>query len=84
MNNPAVATPDDITALANPVEMITIGCSLTTAEGYANALRNLGQATHLRVADDTGTLVQQLRADPTGLFVVNADSVGSEIEALVT
>ena len=35
----------------NPVEMLVIGCPLSVADGFANALRNQGQAAHLKIAE---------------------------------
>lgn len=57
-----------------PVELLVIGCSLSTADGFANALRNQGQAVHLKSVETTETLEQQLAADTCELAIVAADA----------
>lgn len=57
-----------------PVEMLVVGCSLSIADGFANALRNQGQAAHLKTAETAESLDQQLDGDGCDLIVVNADS----------
>jgi len=57
----------------NPVEMLVIGCALGIADSFANALRNQGQAAHLKTAQSTGELDRQLAAKPCSLFVLNTD-----------
>lgn len=57
----------------NPVEMLVIGCALGVADGFANALRNQGQAAHLKTAQNLAQLDEQLAAKPCSLCVINAD-----------
>ena len=72
------AYPDFATApreaSETPVELLAVGCSLSVADGYANALRNQGQAAHLKTADTTAALEQQLSSDSCDLVVINADA----------
>ena len=58
---------------ANPVEMLVIGCALGTADSFANALRNQGQAVHLKTAQSVAELDKQLATEPCSLFVLNTD-----------
>ena len=58
----------------NPVEMLVVGCALAVADSFANALRNQGQAAHLKIAQDLESLDLQLASDPCGLVVLNADA----------
>lgn len=58
----------------NPVEMLVVGCSISTAEGFSNALRNQGQAAHLTTADSLEGLEQHLAAHGCGLVIVKASS----------
>lgn len=57
-----------------PVELLVVGCALGVADGFANALRNQGQAAHLKTADTTEALSQLLSADGCELVVINADA----------
>lgn len=57
-----------------PVELLAVGCSLSVADGFANALRNQGQAAHLKTADTIAALEQQLSTDNCDLVVINADA----------
>ena len=57
-----------------PVELLVVGCSLSVADGFANALRNQGQAAHLKTAETLDALEQQLNADSCDLVVINADA----------
>jgi len=72
------AYPDFATApreaSETPVELLAVGCSLTVADGFANALRNQGQAAHLKTADTAAALEQQLSSDSCDLVVINADA----------
>ena len=61
-------TPD------NPVEMLVVGCPLAVADGFANALRNQGQAAHVKTAESFDALDQQLATEPCDLVIVNADA----------
>ncbi len=58
----------------NPVEMLVVGCPLATADSYANALRNQGQAAHVKIADSLDSLDQQMATDPCEIVVINADT----------
>lgn len=58
---------------ANPVEMLVIGCALGVADSFANALRNQGQAAHLKTAQSIAELDKQLATEPCSLFVLNID-----------
>ncbi len=62
-------------APGSPVEMLVVGCSLGIADSYANALRNLDQAAHLKVATDLGSLDRQLTRNGGRLVILNADLV---------
>jgi diguanylate cyclase (GGDEF)-like protein/PAS domain S-box-containing protein len=57
-----------------PVEMLVVGCPLAVADTFANALRNQGQAAHVKLAEGLGTLEQQLASDRCRVALVNADS----------
>lgn len=57
-----------------PVEMLVVGCKLAIADGYANALRNQGQAAHLKVAESLQSLKQQMELEPSRLIVINTDN----------
>lgn len=57
----------------NPVEMLVVGCPLGVADGFANALRNQGQAAHLKTADSIESLDQQIGGRSCNLVVINAD-----------
>lgn len=57
----------------DPVELLVVGCSAGTAEGYANALRNQGQAAHVRLADSIEALRTLLAAARGEIAVVDAD-----------
>ena len=59
---------------ANPVEMLVIGCAVAAADGFANALRNQGQAAHVKAAETLDALDHQLANDPCRVALVNADS----------
>jgi diguanylate cyclase (GGDEF)-like protein/PAS domain S-box-containing protein len=65
------AVEDDGTS---PVEMLVVGCPLAIADGFANALRNQGQAAHIKLAETLDTLGQQLASDRCHVAVINADS----------
>ena len=60
----------------NPVEMLVIGCRIGVADGYASALRNQGQAAHLKTAEDLDSLKQQLNSEPCDLVILNAEAAG--------
>jgi diguanylate cyclase (GGDEF)-like protein/PAS domain S-box-containing protein len=62
-----------------PVEMLVVGCELTVADGFANALRNQDQAAHLKVADSLASLQQQMELEPCGLIIINADNASTPI-----
>ena len=57
----------------NPVEMLVVGCGLDVADGFATALRNQGQAAHLKTAESLEELDHQLGTSRCRLAVVNAD-----------
>jgi len=57
----------------NPVEMLVVGCPLSVADGFANALRNQGQAAHLKIAESLEALDQQIAAEPSQLVILNTD-----------
>jgi diguanylate cyclase (GGDEF)-like protein/PAS domain S-box-containing protein len=61
-----------------PVEMLVIGCTTQMADHFANALRNQGQAAHVKVAGDLEGLKQQLDSGGSDLVVVNADNLQDE------
>ena len=61
---------------SQPVELIVVGCSAGTAEGYANALRNQGQAAHVRLADSLEALRTLLAAARGDIALVDADAQG--------
>ncbi|MDJ0739274.1 MAG: EAL domain-containing protein [Gammaproteobacteria bacterium] len=70
-------------AVETPVELLVVGCSLSVADGFANALRNQGQAAHLKTAETADALDQQLSNDSCDMVVVNADADGlSPVEAI--
>lgn len=66
-----------------PVEMLVVGCPLNVADGFANALRNQGQAAHLKTADDLASLDEQLSGEICDLVVVNADSASVPVTQVV-
>lgn len=70
--------PPVLDSTGNPVEMLVVGCTPTVADGFANALRNQGQATHLKIAETLATLRQVLTEAPCELVILNADSLGDE------
>jgi diguanylate cyclase (GGDEF)-like protein/PAS domain S-box-containing protein len=57
-----------------PVEMLVVGCPLAVADGFANTVRNQGQAAHVKPADTLDVLEQQLAGERCRVAVVNADS----------
>ncbi len=57
-----------------PVEMLVVGCPLATADGFANTLRNQGQAAHLKLAETRASLEQQLESEECSLVIINADA----------
>lgn len=57
-----------------PVELLAIGCPLGLADAFANALRNQGQAAHVKSAETVEALDQQLAAGDCDLVVINAQS----------
>jgi diguanylate cyclase (GGDEF)-like protein/PAS domain S-box-containing protein len=57
-----------------PVELLVVGCSLGVADGFANALRDQGQAAHLKTAETLPSLEQHLSSDSCELVIINADS----------
>jgi len=69
------ALEDDGTS---PVEMLVVGCPLALADGFANALRNQGQAAHIKLAETLDTLAQQLASNRCHVGVVNADSEATD------
>ncbi len=60
-----------------PVEMLVVGCPLSVADGFANALRNQGQAAHVKLAENLATLDHQLAADRCKLVVISGDSAAT-------
>jgi diguanylate cyclase (GGDEF)-like protein/PAS domain S-box-containing protein len=66
---PRLATGSD-----NPVDLLVIGCSDTVADGFANALRNQGQAVHVKTVDSPVSLEEQLISGVCDLVVINAKS----------
>ncbi|MCG6966068.1 MAG: EAL domain-containing protein [Chromatiaceae bacterium] len=68
----------------NPVEMLVIGCALGVADGFANALRNQGQAAHLKTAETLESLEQQLTSGHCGLVVLNAEAADLPALQIVT
>lgn len=58
----------------SPVEMLVVACDLAIADGYANELRNQGQAAHLKATESLAGLERQLGSEPCDLVVVNAES----------
>jgi len=58
----------------NPVELLVVGCPVGVADGFANALRNQGQAVHLNTADSPLSLEQQLASTSCDLVVINTNS----------
>ncbi len=63
----------------NPVEMLVIGCPIGVADGYARALRNQGQAAHLKTAESLAALDQQLNSEPCDLVILNADATATPV-----
>lgn len=61
-----------------PVEMLVIGCNGQLADHFANALRNQGQAAHVKMAGDLESLQQQLRSGSSDLVIVNSDNLSDE------
>ncbi len=68
----AILAFDDETG--TPVEMLVVGCPLAVADTFANALRNQGQAAHVKLAESADTLDQHLAGDRCRVALVNADS----------
>lgn len=58
-----------------PIEMLVLGCGLNEGNAIANALRNSGQAVHVKSASNMDTLKQLLETEPCDLVIVNSDSV---------
>ncbi len=81
MNGTATQLPGKLSS--EPVELIVVGCSAGTAEGYANALRNQGQAAHVRLADSLEALRTLLAAARGDIAVVDADAQGDTGAAAV-
>jgi len=67
----------------NPVEMLVIGCPIGVADGYARALRNQGQAAHLKTAESLAALDQQLNSEPCDLAILNADAKATPVKEVV-
>ena len=67
----------------SPVEMLVVGCKLAIADGFANALRNQGQAAHVRVALSLDALQQQLEAEPSNLLLLNVETLGDLVPKAV-
>lgn len=63
-------------APSQPIELIVVGCTAGTAEGYANALRNQGQAAHVRLADGLEALRTLLAAARGDIAIIDADTEG--------
>jgi diguanylate cyclase (GGDEF)-like protein/PAS domain S-box-containing protein len=61
-------------APSQPIELIVVGCTAGTAEGYANALRNQGQAAHVRLADSLEALRTLLAAARGDIAIIDADA----------
>jgi multidomain signaling protein FimX len=80
----SAAFMDDQTIFSTPVELLVIGCDPVVADGYANALRNQGQATHVQVAASVDALRQLLTPDAEYLCIVNVDSLGDEAGDAIT
>lgn len=74
---------DDYEPNGNPVEMLVAGTPLAVADGFANALRNQGQAAHVRTAGDAASLDQQLVNEPCNLILIDADAFGSEAAGII-
>ena len=58
----------------SPVEILVVGCPLAMADGFVNALRNQGQAAHIKLAETTETLDQQLAGERCRVALLNADN----------
>ena len=70
-------------AIETPVELLVVGCELGVADGFANALRNQGQAAHLKTAETIENLASLLDGNTAELVVINADAqTVSPIEAI--
>ena len=65
---------DELEGCDAPVEMLVAGCPLAVADGFANTLRNQGQAAHLKLAETLSSLDQQLSTEACSLVIINADS----------
>jgi diguanylate cyclase (GGDEF)-like protein/PAS domain S-box-containing protein len=74
MQATAKRAPRNWDSSGTPVEMLVVGCKLAVADGFANALRNQGQAAHLKMADSLDSLQQQMELEPSGLIIINADT----------
>jgi PAS domain S-box-containing protein/diguanylate cyclase (GGDEF)-like protein len=59
---------------SQPIELIVVGCSAGTAEGYANALRNQGQAAHVRLAGSLDALRTLLAAARGDIAIIDVDA----------
>ncbi len=81
--NAELALQETYETPGNPVEMLVAGCKLAVADGFANALRNQGQAAHVKVAESLDALEQQLAGEPCGLVVVNADAFGGDTVQII-
>jgi diguanylate cyclase (GGDEF)-like protein/PAS domain S-box-containing protein len=79
----AQAALEPVSTKATPVEMLVVGCNLATADGFANALRNQGQAAHVRIASSVATLRQQLDEESSSLVVLNTDTLGDQLAQAV-
>ncbi len=56
----------------SPVEILVVGCPLSMADGYVNALRNQGQAAHVKHAETLDVLDQQLAGERCRVALINA------------
>lgn len=74
----------DMDAEESPVEMLVAGCNRAMADAFANALRNQGQAAHVKVAESFDALNQLLKTEPSDLVILNADVFGAGTAQAVT
>lgn len=73
---PISTASEEPATYTTPVELLVVGCDPVIADGYANALRNQGQATHVQAVPSIDALRQLLSPDSEYLCILNTDSLG--------
>ncbi len=61
-------------SIDSPVELMILGCTEGESNGFANALRNAGQAVHIKSANDRNKLAQLLETEPCDLVLINCNA----------